>query len=82
MEFEVQREGHCDHPTWTAAEPDDLLHDLVGEVVQVQTRLGTRPAMVKGMVRTKDGVQCFVKFDYDKGMGSTCWVSLSALSPM
>lgn len=82
MEFEVQREGHADHPTWIAAEPEDLLHDLVGEVVMATTRLGQRPAMVKGMLRTKDGILCFVKFDYDKEMGSTCWLNLSLLSPL
>ena len=81
MEFEVQKEGHQDHPSWTAADPDDVLHDLVGEVVTAQTQLGERPCLVKGMLRTKDGILCFVKFDYDKEMGSTCWVKLSSLSP-
>lgn len=38
--------------------------------------------MVKGMLRTKDGILCFVKFDYDKEMGSTCWLNLSLLSPL
>lgn len=82
MEFEVQREGHESHPTWIAADPEDVLDDLVGEVVIAQTRLGPRPAMVKGMLRTKDGVLCFVKFDYEKEMGSTCWLNLTSLSPL
>ncbi len=47
-----------------------------------ESQLGQRQVLVKGMLRTKDGVLCFVKFDFEKEMGSTCWVKLSSLSPL
>lgn len=82
MEFEVQRERKSSHPTWTAADPEDTLHDLVGEVVMAETKLGPKPVLIKGMVNTEHGILCFVRFDPDKEMGSTCWLNLSTLSPL
>lgn len=81
MEFEVQREGHANHPTWTPADPADVMQDLVDTVVICQGRIGPKPVLVKGMLRTKDGILCFVKYDHEKEFGSTCWVSIDRLSP-
>lgn len=82
MEFEVQREGVGGLPAWTAADPDHVLTDLVDMVLMCESRIGPQPVLVKGMLRTDDGILCFVKFSHEKELGSTCWVSVDTLSPM
>ena len=82
MEFEVQREGEAGRGVLAPAEPEDVMDDLVGTVAMCESLQGPKPVKIKGMLRTNDGILCFVKFDYDKEMGSTCWVNVSRLSPI
>lgn len=49
-------------------------------VLTCEGRLGPKPVLVKGMLRTRDGILCFVKYDHTKEFGSTCWVSIDRLS--